>query len=368
MAMLPDTLRAMAHARGFFAVRFARVGPTPQGASYDAWLDQGSHGEMAYLARTRAARLDPRVAMPEARTAVALGVPYPSERPPPPTGRVGLVARYAWGRDYHNLVGKALKKLVRDLREAGLRAWGGIDTAPIIERAWASEAGLGVTGKSCVQFLPGRTSWMFLAVIFVDAEIPPDPPLKTDHCGTCVRCLTGCPTQAYRGPFDLDARRCIAYWTIESAGLAPRELRAGFGRWVFGCDVCQEVCPHNHSPSESTHPDLSPRHAYLDLDAVATTSDDDLLAQVTGTPLRRPGPAGLKRNALVVLGNLGDPDGLAAVERARSHSSAVVRAAAAWASGRLGERPSWAGEDSDGGVREELAAYDRGDVHPTVRG
>lgn len=358
MPLSADAIRHLAHARGFAAVRLASVGPTPHGEQYARWVERGSHGEMAYLARDVDKRLDPRVYMPEARTALALGVPYPSHRPPDPGGRTGLVARYAWGRDYHNLVGKALKKLIRDLRESGLRAWGGVDTAPIIERAWASAAGLGVTGKSCVQFLPGRTSWMFLAVVFVDAELEPDPPIATDHCKSCTRCLDACPTGAYRGAWDLDARRCIAYWTIEAKGLAPRELRPLFGRWSFGCDVCQEVCPHNHDPDESTHPDLAPRTPYLDLDAVLAASDEALVEQFTGTPLRRPGGDGLKRNALITLGNLGDVDGLASVERGRHHESPVVRAAAAWASGRLGLRPAWAGEDPDPGVRDELAAYD----------
>jgi epoxyqueuosine reductase len=367
MPLTAESIRQLAEARGFVAVRFAAVGPTPRGESYAAWIAKGSHGEMSYLARGQDKRLDPRHAMPEARTAIALAVPYPSTRPPDPGGLTGLVARYAWGRDYHNLVGKALKKLTRDLRSEGLRAWGGVDTAPILERAWASAAGLGVTGKSCVQFLPGRTSWMFLAVIFVDAVLPPDPPILADHCGSCARCLVACPTAAYRGPYDLDARRCIAYWTIEASGLAPRELRAGFGRWLFGCDVCQEVCPHNHHPPDDTHPDLAARHAVIDLDALLASSDEALLERYTGTPLRRPGAAGLKRNALVVLGNIGDPEGLRAVERSRLHASPVVRAAAAWAEARLGHRPDWAGRDASPEVQAELHAYDRGEVPTSLR-
>jgi len=267
-----------------------------------------------------------------------------------------MVARYAWGRDYHNLVGKRLRRLARRLRDAGLRAWGGVDTAPIIERDWAQAAGLGFTGRNAVQILAGRSSFLFLGVLFIDVDVAPDRPSDT-HCGTCTRCLVGCPTDAFRGPRDLDARRCISYWTIESRGLAPRALRPGLGRWVFGCDVCQEVCPHNHDPDDPDEADLLPRHAWLDLDRILTTPDPALTERFTGTPLRRPGPAGLKRNAALVLGNLGH-DG--AVDALRSgglvHADPVVRAATVWALQRLGA--PLPRTDPDPRVRAELRPLD----------
>src|SRR5690606_19027499 len=138
----------------------------------------------------------------------------------------------------------------RALTEHGVASWGGVDTAPILERSWAVASGLGFQGKNTVVFRPGRTSWLFLAVLFVDAPCAPDPALTRDHCGGCRRCLDACPTEAFVGPRVLDATRCIAYWTIEVRGIAPRALRPGFGRWLFGCDVCQEVCPHNHAPPD----------------------------------------------------------------------------------------------------------------------
>jgi epoxyqueuosine reductase len=288
------------------------------------------------MARGRDPRVDPRARATWARTALVLAVHHHHLRPPDPGGRTGLVARYAWGRDYHNVVGKRLERLQRRLREEGIRCWGGVDTAPIVERAWADAAGLGFSGKNTVQILPGTSSWMFLAVLFVDAEAEPDLPVVRDHCGSCSRCLVACPTGAFAGPRDLDAGKCISYWTIEARDLAPAELLPGFGRWVFGCDVCQEVCPHNHAPPEMGEDPFLPRHAFLDLDELVASPDDALLERFTGTPLRRPGAVGLKRNALVALGNLGDVGAADVIRRnALDHPAAVVRAAATWALSRL---------------------------------
>jgi len=350
-----------AAAVGFDTVRFAALGPTPRIAAFDRWLREGKHGDMHYLARGRDVRADPRLRLPGARTAVVLALPHHHRRPPDPGGRTGLVARYAWGRDYHNLMGKRLRKLKRALREMGIQNWGGVDTAPILERSWAAESGLGFGGKNCTQIQVGRTSWYFLAVLFVDAEIQPDPPVS-DHCGSCVRCLQHCPTDAFDGPRDLDARKCIAYWTIESRDLAPRHLRPGFGRWFFGCDLCQEVCPHNHDPPDPDVDDLRPRNAWIDLDEILETPDAALLERFTGTPLRRPGGAGLKRNAALVLGNLGD-DGAVDALRAHglTHPEPVVRAASVWALQQLGAPPPL--RDPHPMVQEELRlGAGRGDV------
>lgn len=329
-------LIALAHQHGFHEVRFAAVGPLEAHATaYRAWLEAGYHGEMDYLARDPALREDPTLRMADARTVMVLAVDHHHERPPRPEGRVGRVARYAWGRDYHNLVGKRLKRLRRDLRLQGVESWGAVDTAPILERAWAQRAGMGFQGRNAVMIRTGTTSFTVLAVVFLPLDLPPDRPLG-DHCGRCRRCLDACPTDAFVADRTLDARRCIAYWTIEARGLPPEPLRGGFGDWVFGCDVCQEVCPHNHHPPRPDEDDLLPRHAWLDLDELLATDDEALMERFLGTPLRRPGAAGLKRNAALVLGNLGDPEAARALsDHGLTHPSAVVQEAARWALERL---------------------------------
>ena len=357
---LRSAIVTAAHAVGFELVRLARVRPTPHADALDSWLAAGHHADMGWLPHGRDVRRDPRHRAPWARTAMILAVAHHHQRPPDPGGRTGLVARYAWGRDYHNVLGKRLRKLKRSLRELGLRTWGGVDTAPILERSWAAAAGVGFTGKHGLQIVPGTTSWMLLGVLFVDAEVEPDAPVLADHCKACTRCLHGCPTSAFPAPFVLDARRCISYWTIEAAGLPPRELRPGFGRWVFGCDVCQEVCPHNHHPPPAEEPAFAPRHAWLDLDRLLASPDDALLTRFTGTPLRRPGAAGLKRNALIALGNLGDDGAVNGIrDHALPHPAPVVRAAAIWALDRLGATVP--AHDPAPLVREEIrAARDAG--------
>ncbi|NCG21012.1 MAG: tRNA epoxyqueuosine(34) reductase QueG [Rhodobacterales bacterium] len=357
MAPNRTTLTAIANAVGFDTVGFTDVVPTPRFEAYQRWIAEGHHGDMHYLDRNADVRADPRNRLAGAKSAMVLAVHHHHERPDDPGGRTGLVARYAWGRDYHNLMGKRLKKLHRRLREAGLQTWGGVDTAPILERTWAQAAGLGTIGKNTMLFAPGNASWMLLAVVFIDVEVPPDAPRLGDFCKTCTRCLDACPTDAFVGPRTLDSRRCIAYWTIENRGIAPRELRAGFGRWAFGCDICQEVCPHNHGPPPSDEDDLLPRNAWLDLDDLLASPDDDLMDRFLGTPLRRPGAAGLKRNAAIVLGNLGD-DG--AVDSLRTHglihSSPVVRAASVWSLKQLGATDQCPASDPDEMVLDEIRA------------
>ncbi|MCP4803996.1 MAG: tRNA epoxyqueuosine(34) reductase QueG [Proteobacteria bacterium] len=335
MNNLSELLQREAAALGLQHVRAVSVEErAPRIEAFDAWLESGHHGQMRYLARGRDDRADPRRRLP-ARTAVVFALEHHHELPPDPGGLTGRVARYAWGRDYHNVLGKRLRKLRRNLRHKGIDSWGGVDTAPILERAWSESAGLGFSGKNCVQILPARGSWMLLGVVFlpVALEVEGSGPLR-EHCGACRRCLDACPTEAFVDARELDSTRCISYWTIETRGSIPVELRAGFGRWVFGCDVCQEVCPHNAAPPPGDEA-LAPRHAWLDLAELIDLDDGPLMERFNGSPIKRPGPDGLRRNACVVLGNLGSSEAIPVLERALKRGP-LVEEHARWALDRLG--------------------------------
>jgi len=330
-----DRIVTLAQGHGFQHVRFAAMEPTPHYSEFAAWLANGHHGCMAYLEKGKEVREQPRIRLDGAKTAMVLAMEYDHQRPPDPGGLTGKVAAYAWGRDYHNLIGKRLRKLRRTLWKEGIENWGGVDTAPILERAWATQSGLGFNGKNNVQILPAHGSYMFLSVLFLDIDLQVDPILQ-DHCGSCSRCLTACPTQAFEADRVLNARKCIAYWTIENRGPIPLELRSHFGRWFFGCDACQIACPHNTNPPDTAEEDFRPKNAWINLEALLQTPDEALMDQFIGTPLRRPGPEALKRNACVVLGNMGDAGAIGPLRLAAESHSDLIREHARWALSQLG--------------------------------
>jgi epoxyqueuosine reductase len=335
---LRECVEGEAQHLGFTRIRVAAVRSPPPGlAEFDRFLAEGRAGDMAWLARGRSPRADPAELLPGARSAVALGIEYGWPRPPDPGGLTGKVACYAWGRDYHNAIGKRLKKLCAALSAQlpDARFYAGVDARPILERAWAQDAGLGFLGKNGCIIAPAETSYLFLAIVLTTLELAPDAP-QGDHCGRCRRCLDGCPTAAFTAPRQIDALRCISYHTIENRSAIPEDLRGAFGRWVFGCDDCQEVCPHNGKPS-SLDPDFAPRpgHAWVDLEWVLRTPDEVLRSHFAGSPIRRTGPVGLKRNACVVLGNLGEPAARPVLEHALRHDSSLVQEHARWALDRL---------------------------------
>jgi len=331
-------IRNIAVSYGFDDVRFADISPPAGLDAYDRFLAERRHGDMAWMETGRAPRADPTQLLSDARSIVVLGMRYGYPRPPDPGGLTGKVACYAWGRDYHNLIGKRLRKMSRDLRAQipGLNTYCGVDSRPLIERAWAERSGLGFLGKNAIAILPGESSYFFLAAMLVNIPLPPDTPLR-DHCGTCRRCLDACPTDAFTGAGQVDARRCISYLTIEHRGQVDNQLRPLIGRWVFGCDDCQEVCPHNPETPPPAESDFAPRpgHAWLDLEWVLTTSDETLDSHFEGSPMRRARPTGLKRNAAMVLGNLGDAAARPALLHATGHTDPVVCDAARWALDRL---------------------------------
>jgi epoxyqueuosine reductase len=334
---LRGTLEQEARRLGFGRIRIARVGSPPGFQRFDAFLEAGHHATMSWLRETRDTRADPTRLLSKAQTVVVLAMDYGRPPPPDPGGLTGRVACYAWGRDYHALIGLRVRHLRRALEAAhpGLETWGGVDAAPIWERGWAAAAGLGFSGKNGLAIMPGEGSWFFLATLLLSESLPPDSPLP-DHCGRCRRCLDACPTGALLEGGGMDAGQCISYLTIEHDGVIPEPLRPLLGRWVFGCDDCQSVCPHQRPPRGPVPADFLPRHAWLPLPAILEASDRALLDTFEGTPLRRAAPHKLRRNAAVVLGNIGDPRAAPALRRAVSGADPVLAVHAEWALTRLG--------------------------------
>lgn len=343
---LADAIRDAALRLGFARVGFCPVEPFEQaGKSLSRWLEHGRHGQMGYL--TKPPRHDPAPLLPAARSLIVVAMAHPRGGQPPRAPQpslplAGQIARYARGSDYHEVLKLRLRELARacaGLIGRTLIARACVDTAPLLEREAARRAGVAFTGKSTLSILPGFGTYALLGELLVDVELPAATPLA-DQCGRCTACLDACPTGAFVDAHVLDARRCISYLTIELRGWIPRPLRAGIGRWVFGCDVCQEVCPFNHSRRpRASAPELSARDALSDpslVDLLELTASG-YRRLVRGTALRRASRRQLQRNAAVALGNGGSPSALGPLQQAAQHNpNAVVRGHAAWALGRLG--------------------------------
>ncbi len=357
----PDAARVVREA---WAAGFAMAGVVTRGASdhmarFRRWIAAGLHGEMAYLARPDAVtrRADLALILPGFRSAIVVAHSYADDRPTisPRHPSRAIVARYARGRDYHQVVGKGLQALAHRLEAlAGhpFRHRAYVDTGPLLEREVAMRAGLGWFGKNTLLIHPRRGSYFFLGVLLTDLPLPPSGPFKEDHCGTCRRCLDACPTGALLGRADdgaplMDATRCISYLTIELKGPIPRELRPAIGNRVFGCDICQEVCPWNAKFSTpAREPSYAPRP---DLDG---TSLIDLATRLLGmsgkafqrefrdSPVSRARRNGLLRNVCVALGNWGADEAIPVLERAAADRSELVRQHARWALGRTAHSTS----------------------------
>jgi epoxyqueuosine reductase len=317
----------------------APVAPTRL-TKLDEWLAAGFGGQMHYIADRRDAYADPNRVLEGVKSLVMLGMQYSTVEPTTPTATQGRVARYAWGNvDYHDVIREKLHELADYTRELvpGALTRGVVDTAPLLEREFAQLAGLGWVGKNTLLLSKHAGSYFFLAALLTDVELEFDSPHLADHCGTCTACLDACPTQAFPQPYVLDATRCISYLTIELQDTIPIELRPGMGDWVFGCDVCQEVCPWNRSAPPATeeyfspHPDLDP----LELLELFELDDDTFRHRFRHTPLWRSHRRGLLRNAAIVLGNRRDPQAVPALARGLSDNEPLVRGAAAWALGQF---------------------------------
>ena len=357
---LQRSLKAQARALGFDVVAIAPVGPSPHWEAYQAWVQQGYEGEMAYLARHLPLKRDPRAWFPQARSLILVGLNYAQHLDPallqdPSRGRISI---YALGRDYHKIMRRALIQLdqwlaARTGRHSRGRVF--VDSSPVLERAWAERAGIGFIGKNTCLIHPHWGSWLFLGGLLVPEALPFDPPPErhppgphpdwvwhfpqgvTGTCGACTRCLQACPTGAFIAPRQLDARRCLSYLTIELRGPIPEPLRPHLGNWVFGCDLCQDPCPWNRRAQPASHPQLQPHPDRIapPLLELLAMDEEAFQKRFAGSPVMRAKWAGFLRNVCVAAGNWGDPLAAEALTEHVWHSPPLVAEHAAWALARL---------------------------------
>jgi epoxyqueuosine reductase len=365
---LTERIKARATELGFDLVGIAPAGCAPHAKAYADWVAAGMMGEMAYMTRDPERRSDLRRVMPNARSAIVVGLSYytidlPDEVKNDPSR--GLVARYAWGVDYHDVMTPRLEELAQYVREEaphpptpspdehfsssgegpGVRSKVYVDTGPVLERDWALTSGLGFIGKNTCVINPRMGSWLFLGVVITEATLTPDPsPFKGEGervapgegitCGRCTRCLTACPTNAFPAPYILDARKCISYLTIELKGSIPEELRPLLGNRIFGCDICQDVCPW---PTRFATPTKEQSLYPVDLDRaapklidLAQLSEEDFKQRFAGTPLLRSKRHGLLRNVAVALGNWGSAEAREALEMLARDPDPIIAEHARW--------------------------------------
>ena len=338
---LTQRVKALAHEIGFNPVGITSADPPTHWESYEGWVGSGYAGEMGYLTRNLDRRKDPQVLVPGARSIICVGLNYQ----PKPTdetrqGPTGRISGYARGDDYHDLMKTRLIELqgriVELIPKTEGRAY--VDTGPVLERDFAARAGVGWFGKHTNLIHKRSGSWFFLGELILTADLVPDTP-ATDHCGTCTKCINACPTDAILEPYVLDSTRCISYLSIELRGPIPKDLREGMGDWIYGCDVCQDVCPWNEKqaiPTDepafqsrpgSDRPDL---HGILGMDQAAFSE------RFSKSPIKRTKRRGLLRNAAVAVGNTGGRSDVPVLKRSLSDVEPLVRSHSAWALGRIG--------------------------------
>jgi len=312
----------------------------PHAERFQTWISDTKHADMEWLSNRLSERCMPHQLMPTARSALVFWSSHYFEPFVRPSYRTAKVARYAWGRDYHNILKKSLRKVHRWLDDEfdGVERYTSVDTGAILERAFAENSGLGWIGRSTMLIHQKKGTFGSLAVMFIDKDLVIDSDKHPFRCGTCTSCVSDCPTGALSDD-GLDARLCISYWTIEHRGIIPTEFRAKIGDWVFGCDICQDVCPWNHKAPHNDGERWQPKraHAWPNLVEWLKLSDDELDTLLMGSPLRRAKPEGLKRNICIVLANQRATETLPILEDvAQTHPSPVVRATAVWACVELG--------------------------------
>lgn len=338
--MFEQQIRNRARELGFSSCGFARLKTLPRERFFHDWLAQGHAGDMHYLARNPERRLDPTLAFPQARSVICLSYPYTPPRLPNVDWRQelrGRIAAYAAGRDYHEAIKMKLDWLVQFLTDQypGLWARAYVDTGPLLEREWANRSGLGWFGKNTMLLHQQAGSWFFLSEILVSLDLEEDGSPRA-HCGRCTRCLNDCPTSALKDGYLLSAPLCISYLTIEHRGPIPHALRPKLANWIFGCDICQEVCPWNGKfghPREDLVDELCPS-----LPALLSLDEAGFRARFSHSAIRRTKRRGLLRNVAIALGNSQNPDAIAPLQAALHDPEPLVRSHAAWALGRFHDK------------------------------
>ncbi len=353
---LKTRLVDFAHQLGFDSCRVALCDPPPHVDEFQAWLENGAHGEMQYMARGEEKRRDPQQILPGAKSIIVLALNYfqgeqtgigfqlmPHRQDADATADAmparGRIARYAWGDDYHAVIEAKLKKIDEFLRESGGAQKCYVDTGPILERDHAAHAGIGWHGKSTMLVDEKLGTWFFIAEILTTIQLPPDEPVR-ERCGTCERCINACPTGAITAPHKLDARRCISYLTIELKGAIPMDLRPLIGDRIFGCDDCLDACPWNRFAKTSRESAFTAQQSTTGfaLRDYLRLTDAEFRALFRNSPIKRIKRRGFLRNVCVALGNVGTRDDLAALERSTTDPEPLIAEHAQWAVGQIRAR------------------------------
>jgi len=335
-------IKEQAQRLGFELVGISPVKLPPHGESFAEWLRHGFSGELEYMKRTEELRRDPHRLIPWAVSLISVGMNYytPFSRPPALQQPKGWISRYAWGDDYHELIKDRLESLldhIRRIYHAPIEGKAFVDSGPVLERDFAGLAGVGWIGKNTHLISPERGSWFFLGELFVSIPLAYDRPIP-DRCGKCDLCLKACPTGAFAGPYVLDARRCISYLTIELKGFIPRHLRPLIGNHIFGCDICQEICPYNVKARPTVEKRYAPRKELYTPDFIPLLSldEEEFRRRFRGSPILRAKRRGLLRNVAVALGNTKNSEAVPALARVLDDRETLVRGHVAWALGQIG--------------------------------
>ncbi|HEY7819743.1 MAG TPA: tRNA epoxyqueuosine(34) reductase QueG [Vicinamibacteria bacterium] len=380
-ADLRRAIEEKARSVGFDKVGFAPARIPGSQAGLDLWLERGYQGEMRYMERGPERRTDASRSLEETATVVCCALNYYRGAPAAAPRGSGIISSYAQGEDYHRVLERMLREVaerIEELASVPTRIY--VDTGPLLEKSYAVAAGLGWTGKHSNLLSRSGSSWFFLGEILVPLDLASSPAaVERDHCGSCTRCLTACPTGAIVEPYVVDSRLCISYLTIELRGFIPRELRPLIGNRIYGCDDCQDVCPWNRFAVKSEVTAFLPREplASMDLAAILRLRRDDFLNATRGTAIRRAGYPGFLRNAAIALGNSRDPKAIPALVEALDHPEPLVRGHVAWAFAPIGDPnaigplESRLGLEGEPPVREEiewaLAALSPADPRPRPR-